>query len=119
MDDTPVLYGLENCDTCRKARTWLDRHGVAHRFVDYRAHRQSPETLKRWARGVGGFEALVNRSGTTWRQLPEARRLAASDPEWTLLLREHPTLVRRPVLELGDQVYAGWTPKRYGELFGA
>ena len=113
----PKLYGLANCDTCKKARNWLQRHKVAHEFVDYREQRPAPETLKRWASLVGGWSALVNRSGTTWRKLPDARKEPQSDPEWTLLLREHPALVRRPVVEHGERVSVGFSDKLFRELF--
>lgn len=112
------LHGLKNCDTCRKARNWLDRHGVEHRFVDYREPPPGVQTLKDWAAAVGGFEALVNRSGTTWRTLAPNRKAPGSDAEWTLLLREYPALVRRPVLVLGDgRVQLGFSDKLYKSLF--
>lgn len=112
-----TLFGIDTCDTCRKARKWLERKGLPYRFVDYREQRQSPETLRGWAKAVGGWTALVNRSGTTWRKLPDTRRNPESDPEWTLLLREHPTLVRRPVTVHGERIAVGFTDKLYGEVF--
>src|SRR5690625_619479 len=97
-----TLYGLKNCDTCRKARKWLDRFEVEHAFVDYRDDKPSPETLVEWAGQLGGFEAMANKPSTTWRQLPENRKDAAGDAEWKLLLREYPQLIRRPVVVTGD-----------------
>ena len=97
-----TLYGLDNCDTSKKARNWLQRFAIAHEFIDYRAQRPAPETLKHWAQAVGGWDALVNRQSTTWRQLPIARKAPQSDPEWTLLLREHPALVKRPLVVTDD-----------------
>src|SRR3546814_8969872 len=91
---TTTLYGLKNCDTCRKARKWLDRFGVAHEFIDYRDEKPSPETLVEWDRQAGGFESLLNNSSTTWRQLPSNRKSSASEPEWKLLPREY-TQMRR------------------------
>ena len=115
-----TIYGLEQCGTCDKAREWLDRHGVAHTFVDYRAQRVPAETLKLWAEQVGGFEKLVNRTSMTWRNLPEARKTPASAPEWTLLIKEYPALVRRPVAVLVDgSVHQGFTDKLYAKLFSA
>jgi Spx/MgsR family transcriptional regulator len=113
------VYGLDNCDTCRKARNWLDRRGVTYRFVDYRAERQAPETLKDWSEQVGGWSALINRNGPTWRNLPAARKDPVTDPEWTLLLREHPALVRRPVLVRDGRVSTGFSDKLYAQLFPA
>ena len=116
---TTTLYGLDNCDTCRKARNWLKRFGVDHDFVDYRANRVPPETLKAWAAQLGGWEKLVNKASTTWRQLPEARKAPASGPEWTLLLREHPALVKRPVVVTDDGVVSvGFSDSGFKQRFG-
>ena len=112
-----TVYGLDNCDTCKKARNWLDRHKGAYRFVDYRKERIAPETLKAWARQVG-WDAMINRSSRTWRELPEARRAPGSDAEWTLLLREHPALIRRPVVALADgSVSFGFSDALFLRLF--
>lgn len=117
MPPETTVFGLDNCDSCRKAKKWLDRKGIAYRFVDYREERPTPGMLRTWAKAAGGWGPLVNRSGTTWRKLPETRRNPESDPEWTLLLREHPTLVRRPVTVHGDRIATGFTDKLYTELF--
>lgn len=116
---TTTLYGLSNCDTCRKARKWLDRFGVEHAFVDYRDALPSPETFVDWAGHAGGFDALVNKSSTTWRQLPEHRKAPGSEAEWKLLLREHPQLVRRPVVVTGDGVVTqGFSDNGFKQRFG-
>ena len=116
---TATLYGLKNCDTCRKALKWLDRFGVAYEFVDYREHKPTPETLVEWAQQAGGFESLVNKASTTWRQLPDNRKGAASDAEWKLLLREYPQLIRRPVTVTGDGVMTqGFSDNGFKKLFG-
>lgn len=113
-----TVYGLEKCETCKKARNWLDRHGVAHAFVDYREHPLPAATLKAWATQAGGWEKLVNRTSMTWRNLPEARRSPGSDPEWTLLIKEYPALVRRPVLVDGDTLLGqGFTDKQFAKAF--
>ncbi len=114
-----TLYGLEKCSTCQKARKWLDRHKVAHTFIDYREQRVEAVTLKAWAHAVGGWEKLVNRTGMTWRNLPSARKTPGSDPEWLLLIKEYPALVRRPVVVLADgSVSTGFTDKLFAKLFG-
>ena len=113
------LYGLANCDTCRKARNWLKRFDVEHGFVDYRDERQPPETLVAWRDALGGWDAMVNKSSTTWRNLPPARKAPASDSEWKLLLREHPQLIRRPVVVTGDGVVSqGFTDNGIKKRFG-
>jgi Spx/MgsR family transcriptional regulator len=112
-----TLYGLATCDTCRKARNWLDREKIAHAFVDYREHPLAAPTLKEWARAVGGWDKLVNKSSTTWRNLPPMRRAPESDPEWTLLIKEYPALVRRPVAVLDGNVHVGFSNEGYRKLF--
>jgi Spx/MgsR family transcriptional regulator len=114
-----ILYGLDNCDTCRKARKWLDRFGVAHGFVDYRAQPQAPETIARWKQGAGGWDALVNKSSTTWRNLAPQRKTPGSDAEWNLLLREYPQLIRRPVVVTDDGIVTqGFSDKGFKQRFG-
>ena len=115
----PTLYGLDTCDSCRKARNWLKRAGVAHDFVDYRAQRIDPATLKDWAKQLGGWDTLVNKASTTWRSLPELRKSPGSDPEWTLLIREHPAVVKRPVVVMPDgAVSVGFSDNDFKQRFG-
>lgn len=114
-----TLYGLRNCDTCRKARKWLDRFGIAHGFVDVRDERPAPEMFLTWKDAAGSWDALVNKSSTTWRSLPDNRKTPGSDAEWTLLLREHPALVKRPLLVLDDgRIVQGFSDNSYKKLFG-
>lgn len=119
MTSAVTLYGLPNCDTCRKARNWLKRFDIEHEFVDYRAHPATPDQLKDWARKVGGWEKLVNKSSTTWRKLLPQRKDPGSDPEWTLLIREYPALVRRPVVVTTDgEVTVGFSDNAFKQRFG-
>ena len=114
-----TLYGLPTCDTCRKARNWLDRFGVEYTFVDYRATPVPAGTLKDWARQLGGWEKLVNKSSTTWRNLLPQRKSPGSDPEWTLLLKEYPALIRRPVvLDEAGKVVVGFSDNAFKKRFG-
>ena len=114
-----TLYGLSNCDTCKKARNWLHRFGVEHTFVDYREQRQPAATLADWARQAGGWDALVNRSSTTWRTLPPTRKTPGSDAEWQLLLKEYPQLIRRPVVVTDDGTMTqGFSDNGFKQRFG-
>lgn len=113
-----TLYGLPNCDTCKKARNWLKRFEIEHDFIDYRAQLVPAATLKDWAARLGGWEKLVNKSSTTWRTLLPQRKNPGSDPEWTLLLKEYPALIRRPVVVQGDDaVSVGFTDNGFKKLF--
>ncbi len=117
---TIELYGLNNCDTCRKARKWLDRQAIDYRFIDYREQPSTPAMLKTWADAVGGFDSLINRSSTTWRNLPPSRKTPGSVAEWNLLIREYPALVKRPVLVMAeDKVQLGFNDKLYAGLFSS
>lgn len=112
----PILYGLDNCDTCKKARKWLQQANVAHQFVDYRKTPISGDQLKTWA-GKLGWDAMINRSGTTWRGLLANRKNPGSDAEYVLLVRENPSLVRRPVTVIGDEVHLGFSHGMFEKLF--
>jgi Spx/MgsR family transcriptional regulator len=114
-----TLYGLSNCDTCKKARNWLQRFDVAHQFVDYRDNRQPAATLADWAKQAGGWDGLINKSSTTWRQLPPTRKTPGSDAEWQLLLKEYPQLIRRPVVVMDDgSMTQGFSDNGFKKLFG-
>ena len=114
-----TLFGLKNCDTCRKARKWLERFGVQYDFIDYRDQRQSPETLVQWRDALGGWDAMVNKSSTTWRNLPSNRKTPGSVAEWKLLLKEYPQLIRRPVVVKDDgAVSQGFSDNTFMKSFG-
>jgi Spx/MgsR family transcriptional regulator len=102
-----TLYGLKNCDTCRKARKWMDAEGIAHRFHDVRADGLAAPVIAGWATELG-WETLLNRRGTTWRQLPENERENLDEMRAVALMAAHPALIRRPVLDLGPSRLVGF-----------
>ena len=113
------LYGLKRCGTCVKAQSWLGQHGLAFEFIDYRDSPVPAETLRLWAQAVGGWEKLINRASTTWRNLDEAQKSASTDEAWLALLAQWPALVKRPVLVHPDgAVTTGFSDKKYTELLG-
>ena len=113
-----VVYGLKNCDSCRKARTWLTERGLAHRFHDLRADGFPAERLPAWLEAVG-WETVLNRRGTTWRQLPEEMRSDVAAETAAELLTAHPALIKRPVFELPDgRVLIGFTAAQQAVLAG-
>lgn len=111
-----TLYGLKNCDTCKKALKALEAGDIAHRFVDIRAEADLPAHLPVWLKEAGS-KALVNTRSTTWRGLSEAERQRAEDEPAALLI-ENPTLIKRPVIEAGEGVHVGWTPAVQSALLG-
>ncbi len=97
-----TLYGIPNCDTVKKARTWLTEHGVAHSFHDFKKQGVPEAALDRWL-AAAGHEKLVNRKGTTWRGLDEATRTAVVDnASARALLLQHASVIKRPVVEWAD-----------------
>src|SRR5690349_8411909 len=99
MPATPVtIYGIKACDTMKKARTWLEGHGVDYAFHDYKATGASPDLLKRWA-GQVGWEVLLNRSGTTFRGLPPEQKEGLTEPKAIALMTAQPSMIKRPVLD--------------------
>ena len=119
MAEAAVLYGLAGTDACRKACAWLDRFGHAYRFADTQRERPAPEALKAWAQAAGGWDALIERGGRAWKNLLPQRRNPESDPEWTLLIREHPGVLRQPLAVLADgRIAAGFSGGSYEKLFG-
>ena len=112
----PTLHGLPHCDTCKKAGAWLSANGIAHEFIDYRAHPLTSAQLESAAVAIG-WNKLINRSSTTWRQLDDDAKSATSPAQWLALATAHPTLVRRPLLIDGEHIDAGFDPLRYAAHF--
>ena len=111
-----TLYGIKNCDTVRKARRWLADHAIDYRFHDLRADGLSRSQLSAWATDLG-WEALLNRRGTTWRQLPATQRDALDCAKTVDLMLNHPALIKRPVLGIDKRHYLGFKDDQYAELF--
>jgi len=101
------MYGLKNCDTCRKARKWLEAQGIGHRFHDVRADGLDAATLRSWIAAIG-WETLLNRRGTTWRQLPDDRKAGVDEASAAALMLEFPALIKRPVFQFSDTVLVGF-----------
>jgi arsenate reductase (glutaredoxin) len=114
-----TVFGIENCDQVRKAKSWLNRHELAFQFHDYRKHGITEALLQAWLRHVP-WDALLNKRGTTWRQLPESRRNLITDQGSAIdLLLENPTLIKRPILVQGDDVLVGFSEAVYEKHFPA
>lgn len=112
-----ALYGIPNCDTMKKARAWLDAHGVDYRFHDYKREGVDETRLRSWVDELG-WEALVNRRGTTWRKLPEDVREGMDAEAAIRVMLETPSIIRRPVLDTGELRHAGFSETDYERLLG-
>ncbi len=112
---TAKLYGIKNCDTMKKAWTWLDQHGVAYEFHDYKKAGIDRATLEDWAGNVG-WEVLLNRAGTTFKKLPDADRQGIDEAKALDLMLAQPSMIKRPVLDAGGKIYVGFKPDAYAAL---
>ena len=114
-----TLFGIPNCDTVKKARTWLAANGHDFAFHDFKKQSLDQATVAGWLKELE-WEVLVNRKGTTWRNLDEARKAAVVDNDSALeLMLEHPSVIKRPVLAGAGPLQVGFTPERYAGVFGA
>ena len=107
-----TLYGIKNCDTMKKARAWLDGHSVPYEFHDYKESGIDADRLKRWVKH-SGWETVLNRAGTTFRKLPDAQKTGLNETKAIALMLSQPTMIKRPVLELGERVLVGFKPETY------
>lgn len=110
------VHGIRNCDTMKKARAWLDANGVTYTFHDYKTEGVSRASLVKWCK-VLGWEAVLNKAGTTFRALPEASRSNLTEDKAVELMLSQPSMIKRPMLETGDRVVAGFKPALYETLF--
>ncbi len=112
-----TIYGIPNCDTMKKARAWLDSHGVACDFHDYKKSGIDRAKLEAWSKKVG-WETLLNRAGTTFRKLSDSDKQGLDENKAIRLMLEQPSLIKRPVLELGrGKVLVGFKPEIYADAF--
>ena len=104
-----TLYGIPNCDTVKKARTWLGANEVAYAFHDYKKAGIDEARLRRWS-AEAGWEKLLNRAGTTFRKLPDADKTGLDEDKAIALMLAQPSMIRRPVVEGGDTLLVGFDP---------
>ncbi|HLZ65859.1 MAG TPA: ArsC family reductase [Aliidongia sp.] len=111
-----TIYGIKACDTMKKARSWLESHGIAHGFHDYKSAGVERNVLEGWARQVG-WEVLLNRAGTTFRKLPDADKVGLDEGRAIALMLAQPSMIKRPVLDVGGDLVVGFKPETYAATF--
>jgi len=112
-----TMYGIKNCDTIKKARTWLEGHGLAYNFHDYKASGIDRATLEAWVDALG-WEVLLNRAGTTFRKLPDADRTDLDADKAVALMVGQPSMIKRPLLDVDGELLVGFKPDRYQAALG-
>jgi arsenate reductase len=109
-----TIYGIKACDTMKKARTWLQTHELAHAFHDYKVAGIDRASLEKWC-GQVGWETLLNRSGTTFRKLPEKDKANLDAKKSVELMLAQPSMIKRPVLDTGAALIVGFKPEIYAK----
>lgn len=107
-----TIYGINNCDTMKKARAWLKDQGLEYSFHDYKKNGLNAELLRAWVNQLG-WEALINRRGTSWRALSEADREHIDETSAIALMLHNPSLIKRPLLDINGRYLAGFSPELY------
>lgn len=115
---TLTIYGIKTCDTMKKARTWLDDHGIAYDFHDYKASGITAEPLQRWCEAAG-WQIVLNRAGTTFRALVDGDKQDLDQQKAIALMLAQPSMIKRPVLEDGGRLQIGFKPELYEQFFSS
>ena len=113
-----TIYGIKNCDTMKKARAWLDQHKVGYAFHDYKVAGIDKPVLEGWAKQVG-WEVLLNRQGTTFKKLPEPSKENLDESKAIALMLAQPSMIKRPVLDIGGKLTVGFKPEIYAQATGS
>lgn len=112
-----TIYGIKNCDTMKRTFAWLKQHDVTYTFHDYKKEGISETNLKSWSRQVG-WEKLLNTRGTTWRKLSDEQRTEMNETKALQLMKQQPSLIKRPVIAHGKTILVGFDEATYGQAFG-
>jgi arsenate reductase (glutaredoxin) len=113
---TPALYGIPNCDTVKKARTWLDAQKVAYQFHDYKKSGVTHELLQCWCKELG-WETVLNRAGTTFKKLDEADKENLTEAKAIKLMLAQTSMIKRPIIDYNNQLIIGFKPEHYEKAF--
>ena len=111
-----TLYGIKNCDTVRKTRKWLDTHGIDYQYHDFREDGLNPKAVTAWIEELG-WQNLLNRRSTSWKALDEQARISMDEVNAHKVILSHPTLIKRPLLDTGQQRFVGFSAANYAKIF--
>ena len=109
------LYGIKNCDTVKKARRWLEDHGIEYQFHDFRQDGLDKKLLTSWV-DLLGWESVVNKRSTTWRNLTDKEKEISTNSQAVKLLAANPTLIKRPVVQKGNVLFVGFKESEFKNL---
>lgn len=112
----PIMYGIANCDTIKKARKWLQQNDVDFNFHDYRKQGVDEEQFKTWLKALG-WEQLINKRGTSWRKLDDSIKASMDDISALKVMLQNPSIIRRPLIQLDNQILLGFDESRYIQEF--
>ena len=111
-----TVYGIKNCDTVKKACNWLSQNNIEFQFHDFRKDGLTQTRVEQWLNLVE-WETLLNRRGTTWRKLSEKEKDSINKQRAAKLMTAQPTLIKRPVIEVNEEIVVGFSPETYQTLF--
>ncbi|MDQ1183910.1 ArsC family reductase [Agrobacterium larrymoorei] len=114
---TVIIYGIKNCDTMKKARSWLEANGIEAEFHDYKTQGIDRDNLEAWCK-TAGWETVLNRAGTTFKKLDDAQKSDLTQEKAIGLMLEQPSMIKRPVLESEGKITIGFKPDIYASIFG-
>lgn len=117
MNDSVTVYGISNCDTIRKAKSWLDKNNVQYSFHDYRKQGLDINLLNKWV-DVLGWESLLNKRGTTWRKLADEVKDKVDRASAIGIMLDNPAIIKRPLLIKGNELTLGFSDSQYRAIFG-
>ena len=112
------VYGIKNCDTVKKAVTWLKEHNIEHEFFDVKTCGLTLKQIEAWREALGA-DTLINKRSTTWKQLPPADKDRVLQPQGLAIVLANPTLIKRPLVEVNGEIYVGFSEDSYREIFAS
>ena len=112
-----TVYGIPNCDTVKKVRSWLDTNGIAYTFHDYKKAGTDPAKLKAWC-AAKGWDTILNRAGTTFKKLPDDAKSGLDEAKAIALMLDQPSMIKRPVVEHSGGILVGFKPIEWDAAFG-